>query len=299
MRTTWFYLIDTMAKQGKLVRMIEVAAADPEVPDYRPRLEDFLSGAPPISAMPRDTDGSWYKGADRDPSKAGEIHLQRLLRGRSRIMDIRLAAQVAEVARSVAHLDLVFQDGQGAYGTGFLIAPDLILTNHHNVTHEQHGNAKAIVADFDYVEGLTRHPLPVKDVPVAMNRDHDWAVIQLESAVDRSPIALGGTYTLANDGAVVIIQHPNNGSKKFALDALSIQYVDDNVIQYLADTQSGSSGSPVFNEGMQPIALHHAEKEAEIDVAGRKETTWRNEGINMRRVMDGLQAAGVPFQKNA
>jgi endonuclease G len=97
---------------------------------------------------------------------------------------------------------------------------------------------------------------------------------------------------------VVIVQHPLGAYKKFALDALSIQHVDDGVIQYLADTQDGSSGSPVFNVQMQPIALHHAEVPAEVEMAGRKETVWRNEGINMARVMEDLQAAGIPFKRN-
>jgi hypothetical protein len=49
---------------------------------------------------------------------------------------------------------------------------------------------------------------------------------------------------------------------------------------------------------MQPIALHHAEKEVPIEVAGRKETAWRNEGINMARVIQDLEAAQIPFQRN-
>jgi len=213
MRTTWWYLIDTMARQGKLVRMLEVAVADPVASSYQPRFKEFLAGSPSLSARPPSTDDTWYKGADRDPGAAKQIHLQRLIRSRTRLMDIRLATQVAEIARSVAYLELIFQDGERAYGTGFLIGPDeagsdLILTNHHNVTHETHGDVKTVTADFDYVEGQEQHPLPVKSAPVAKDAGHDWAVLRLESAVDRKPLALGSPFTVARDDTVVIVQHP-------------------------------------------------------------------------------------------
>ena len=40
--------------------------------------------------------------------------------------------------------------------------------------------------------------------------------------------------------------------------ATRFHYIDDRVVQYLADTQAGSSGSPVFNADGQLIGLHHA-----------------------------------------
>ena len=122
--------------------------------------------------------------------------------------------------------------------------------------------------------------------------------MRLAHPIERPTLALGTPWAVATNDTVIIIQHPLGAFKKFALDALSIQHVDDDVIQYLADTQDGSSGSPVFNTQMQPIALHHAEASVEIEVAGRKETTWRNEGIRIDRVMDDLTAAGIPFPRN-
>jgi S1-C subfamily serine protease len=300
MRTTWTELLIEMARQGKLRRLVEAAAADPAAASYSLRFRDILSGNPSVSTLSPRAGDAWYKGPDRDPLAAKQIHLQRLMRSRSRLLDIRLAEQVAATARSVAYLDLVFQNDERGYGTGFLIGPDLILTNHHNVEHEKFGAVKAITADFDRVEGFAGTALVVKGKTDGIRKDagHDWAVIQLEQAVDRAPIPLGTPWAVAVDDTVVIIQHPLGAYKKFALDALSVQHVDDEIVQYLADTQDGSSGSPVFNTRMQPIALHHAEASVEIDVAGRKETAWRNEGINIARVMEDLAAAGIAFEKN-
>jgi S1-C subfamily serine protease len=299
MRTTWTELIKELANQGKLRATIEKAIEDPAVSTYQQRFREMLAAQPVVAAARPAADDAWWKGADRDPYIGREIHLQRLMERRSRLIDIRIAAQVAQAARSVAYLELNFA-GQRAFGTGFLIGPDLILTNHHNVFHDQYGDVRAITADFDHEERFAGEPLVLKGKTDAIvkNEAHDWAVVRLERAVDRPPLALGTPWAIAPDDPVIIIQHPVGAFKKFALDTLSIQFVSDDVIQYLADTQDGSSGSPVFNIRMQPIALHHAEVPVEIDVAGQKETTWRNEGIHMSRVMKGLETAGVPFSVN-
>ena len=76
---------------------------------------------------------------------------------------------------------------------------------------------------------------------------------------------------------------------------MAVRYADEHVIQYLADTQKGSSGSPVFNDKMHVIALHHAEVEITVDVNGVKESEWRNQGIRIQEVMEDLGASGIPF----
>ena len=79
---------------------------------------------------------------------------------------------------------------------------------------------------------------------------------------------------------------------------MSVQYCDKRVVQYLADTQDGSSGSPVFNVEMHPIAVHHAEVAVEIDLEGRTDIAWRNEGISISQIMLDLDAAGIKYETN-
>jgi V8-like Glu-specific endopeptidase len=79
---------------------------------------------------------------------------------------------------------------------------------------------------------------------------------------------------------------------------MAVRYADENIVQYVADTQKGSSGAPVFNSQMQVVALHHAEAEVIFDVDGRKESVWRNEGIHMNQVMNSLQQANIFFQSS-
>jgi endonuclease G len=209
---------------------------------------------------------------------------------------------LAEAARSVAYLEVTFGGGQRAEGTGFLIGPDLLLTNHHNVIHEQYGAATAVTADFDKQEGFYGVPRVVPGIlpPRGTSAEHDWAVIRLQQPVaDSEPIALGTPWAVSANDAVIIVQHPLGGYKRVAIDAQSLQFVDDDIIRYLADTQKGSSGSPVFNTRLHCIALHHAESEVVAGDGEGDEKLWSNEGIRIERVMEGLDAAGIPYESNA
>lgn len=299
MRTTWTELIKELALQGILRRTVEKAIEDPTVSAYRQRFQEMLAANPTVCAAQPMGNDAWWKGDDRDTGIGREVHLQRMMERRSRLIDICIASQVAQVARSVAYLELNFA-GHRAFGTGFLIQPDLILTNHHNVVHKEYGNVQAITANFDHEERFVGDPLVRKGETEGIVKDmeHDWAVVRLESAVDRPPLALGTPWAISREDTVIIIQHPGGAFKKFALDTLSVQFINDDVVQYLADTQDGSSGSPVFNIRMQPIALHHAEVPIDVEVAGQRETSWRNEGIHMGRIMNGLKDAGIPFSAN-
>jgi endonuclease G, mitochondrial len=58
---------------------------------------------------------------------------------------------------------------------------------------------------------------------------------------------------------VVIIQHANGGPKQIALSANAVLQVKPPWLHYSTDTLPGSSGSPVFNDLWQVIAVHHAE----------------------------------------
>jgi len=296
MRTTWTELLTEAARQGRLRRLVETAASDPTAGGFRQRFEDLLEPTPevappqpPIDEAPR----------TRGPTAGLAISPERLLERRSRLMRIELAAGVTTAARSVAKLSLRF-GAQRAHGTGFLIGPDRILTNHHNVVHEEHGDVTSVVAEFDYEEGYTGDRLVCRgDVETIVgDAEHDWAVVRLESAVDRPALKLGTPFDIGLDDAVVIIQHPLGAFKQFSLEPLAIRSSDENRIQYVADTQQGSSGSPVFNVQMHVIGLHHAEAEAEVEVDGRTVVVWRNQGIAMRRVIQALTSEQVEFTEN-
>ena len=300
MRSIWTELIKVMGNQGKLRALVENAAEDPAAAAYEPRFREMLKAHPAV-APPQPVGGSydWWKGDDQSPAVAERLYPERLMERRSRLLHVELAKWITEAAQSIAKLSLRFGD-RPAHGTGFLIQDDHILTNHHNVVHPDHGNVTSVVAEFDYEQGFTGKALVRKGImgSIVSDAQDDWAVLRLESAVKRPPLKLGTPYDIGTDDAVVIIQHPKGAYKQFALEPLAIRHVDDQRVQYVADTQQGSSGSPVFNIRMQIIALHHAEAEVTVQVDGKPQVMWRNQGIHYAQVMSGLKSKGVAFFTN-
>jgi Trypsin-like peptidase domain/Effector-associated domain 1 len=298
MRTTWTELIKVMGGQKKLRTLVEKAAEDPAAAAYAPRFQEMLKERPPVAPpqLVGGSDNDWWKGDDRSPAVAQRLYPERLMERRSRLLHVELAKWITEAAQSIAKLSVRFDD-RAAHGTGLLIHDDHILTNHHNVVHPDYGKATSLVVEFDYEQGFTGTPLVRKGIidSIVSNAQDDWAVIRLESAVDRPPLKLGTPYDIGTDDAVVIIQHPKGAYKQFALEPLAVRHVDDQRIQYVADTQQGSSGSPVFNSRMQVIALHHAEAEVTVEVEGKPQVVWRNQGIHYKQVISGLDSQGVAF----
>lgn len=90
---------------------------------------------------------------------------------------------------------------------------------------------------------------------------------------------------------VNIIQHPHGREKQIALYHNVVQFVGSGRVQYLTDTEPGSSGSPVFNSQWEVVALHHAG--GDLPEPGTGRVVYRNEGIAVGRVLEGLKAAGV------
>jgi len=88
---------------------------------------------------------------------------------------------------------------------------------------------------------------------------------------------------------VYIIQHPNGGPKKIGMIHNVVRMVGPDVVQYLTDTEEGSSGSPVFDETWSLVALHHAS--VQDRKAGLVEA--RNQGRRIDRVVEGMTRAGV------
>jgi S1-C subfamily serine protease len=299
MRQTWTALVKVMGNQGKLPSLVERAAADPEAAAYRPRFQEMLGDHPAVPPPQPVPAGDWWKGDDRLPGAAERLQFERLMEHRSRLVDIELAQEVVRAAGSVAKLTLRF-DSEPGYGTGFLIGPEQILTNHHNTMHAQFGPVRSAVAEFDHDRG--RHDTALvrkaRTDSVVSDAVDDWAILELSEPVDRPALTLGTPFDVGVNDLVVIIQHPQGGYKQFSLEPLAVRYVDDTRIQYVADTQHGSSGSPVFNSRMQVIALHHAEVETQAELDGLPQTVWRNQGIHIAQVMRGLRDHGIAFTTN-
>jgi len=147
-------------------------------------------------------------------------------------------------------------------GSGFLIATDLLLTNHHVLPDA--ATAGATVAEFNYQAAWGGELEPMRrftcDPSFFQNsKELDYAIVRVNGA----PGDLYGFVNLSQraeptvNDFVSIIQHPQGGPKKIAFTDNKVSAVFDDLVQYSTDTEPGSSGSPVFNQDWEIVGLHH------------------------------------------
>ncbi len=281
--TIWFAGFNYAAGQRKLGDLIEVAAT--RSPAFADRLRELDQDDPPLPA----------KAAEMvDP---GEFHNfpdtldqeRQIVAGVPTLRDINFLALGLERGRAVCRIDANF----GAFtqdGTGFRIGPDLVLTNHHVVYDEENANTPSGAVQLIFrhelgVDGQMRTDKVVVNVDVANMRgdeSNDFAVLPVVGTLpDEIPILsiAGPSEPIEVDDRVCIIQHPKGLPKKIGLYHNIVRHADDTVLQYWTDTDVGSSGSPVFNENWEVVALHHAAVKKDGDLHG-----YANQGRTIERI---------------
>jgi len=220
--------------------------------------------------------------------KANERQLLEKVVGDSSLVDVSRLALGVQRARSVAKV----VTAQGC-GTGFLIAPNRLLTNHHVLPDAETAAASRVVFNYERtIDGAQTQTDEFTLVPSEYFRssaDDDWAV----TAVKGNPGERWGHIELARRSVkrgdfVNIIQHPGGAPKQVSLTFDVVAYVGEGRVQYLTDTLPGSSGSPVFDEWWNVVALHHSGGwlEEPGSITGR--TFYRNQGIEIGRILDQL-----------
>jgi len=227
-----------------------------------------------------------------------QVALQRYYRGKGVVYDPQvLRHELERIERCVCRIRYLGPNGWIA-GTGFLVGPDVVLTNHH-VMKDVIENP-ALVADvellFDYavdaagVElGGTRKQLAPADwlldssphaatdtqasaTPPPTDADElDHALVRLSEPIGntgggwgadpRRWIALPVVFpNLVADAPLNIVQHPEADRVKVAIEPVSILQVNASGtrVRHRTPTLGGSSGSPCFDGDWRLVALHHA-----------------------------------------
>ena len=251
--------------------------------------QDFIAGLllthrmmVPVSPAP--TVVSW-KGVDSPGSVEEKIITSNTLR------PVHFLERALDAARAVCHIE-VREGATGWTGTGFLVAEDLLMTNEHVLPRED------LLADarfrFNYEDDPTGRPRPVETVRASgrvflSDQELDFALVELTGR----PGERWGRLPLADAPPPVgervnIIQHPAGQPKQIAMQSNFVQYVDDNVVQYVTATLPGSSGSPVLTDEWRVCAVHHAGGNLREPATGSR--YFRNEGFRVSRILDRLPA---------
>jgi endonuclease G, mitochondrial len=198
------------------------------------------------------------------------------------LMPIRYFEMGKLAARPVGriHFDLGPRIGQG-YATGFLVAPGLLLTNHHVLPSAEVAAAATVTFDAeDGLDGLPLRPRVFQLQPYLgylSHADLDFCFVavaprstQGDDLSDMGYLRLHqSTGKIMRDEYATIIQHPRGRQKHVAArnnrievyvydkELSSKQDVDDNNhLYYSTDTMPGSSGAPVFSDQWYVVALH-------------------------------------------
>ncbi len=227
-------------------------------------------------------DGNRLDG-NEDARRAAEVEIRQFyekIHAGNNLLPVGFLYEGAQRARAVCRIVT-----SSSYGTGFLVGRGFLMTNNHVV--ETIDEARTSFAEFDYEEGKERISVALRpDRLFVTQEDLDFSIIGCDTSgiEDIAPIPLlRNPATITRSEPVNIIQHPHGRPKEIAIQDNDVLYVYDKVLRYRTDTEPGSSGSSVFNNQWELVALHHAgwyEKASSTNAI--------NEGIRISAIVNRL-----------
>jgi endonuclease G, mitochondrial len=207
---------------------------------------------------------------------APQVGLERIL-GVSDFQDVMILDIIREKSKSICRL---LKNGN-PIGTGFLVGPSLIITNHHVISNES--DADDMVAEFDFeldetliIRKPKRFRLSAASFFLTSTLEKhgddphsglDFTIIGIEeSSIDGESISRykpmfldGNIGKIVKGECCVVIQHPAGLPKKVVLTGNAFFSETTTRIVYESDTLPGSSGAAVIALGTgEVIALHHS-----------------------------------------
>ncbi len=264
--------------------------------------------------------------AMRPQGRLEPVGLERVL-GTSDFLGISFLERGLQVARTVGRVAVRGRTGSPTgYGTGFLVGPRLLMTNNHVLRDA--GEAADSIVEFDYFVRADGTPSTIKafrlqpEVFFQTDPALDFSLVAVaELGANGAPLAAQGWNQLIPDEGkaiigqwVNIIQHPNGEPKQLVLRNNEIVDTPDRFLTYKTDTSPGSSGSPVYNDQWEVVALHHAGKprrNAKGDILDQQGRVWQpwmgehqiqwesNEGARVSRIVAFVQALPLAAAERA
>jgi V8-like Glu-specific endopeptidase len=233
------------------------------------------------------------EGVDDWKSAATQDEVLEKVFGENTLRPIAFLMRGVEVSGAVAQI-AVSEGAKSWTGTGFLVAPELAMTNHHVISSA--GQLGGVSIRFNYQLDFNNREMPiteyraVADGPFHANQALDYAVFQVEKqpGLEWGYLRLQPRSVEKNE-RINIIQHPNGLPKQISMQNNLVEYVGGHVLQYVTSTNPGSSGSPVFNDRWEVVGLHHAGGELVEPTSGQYFN--RNEGILISSIWDDLPDA--------
>lgn len=245
------------------------------------------------------------------------LRLERVL-GTSDFLGIAFLERGLQIAKTVGRISVRGRTGSPTgYGTGFLVGPRLLLTNNHVLADE--AQAGDSVVEFDFFVRADGTPSTIKvfnlqpEVFFKTDPTLDFTLVAVSPGSANGALLWeqGWNQLIPEEGKAIIgqwvniIQHPNGEPKQLVLRNNEIVDIQDQFLTYRTDTSPGSSGSPVYNDQWEVVALHHAGKPARdaaghiLDQQGRPWQSWMgehqirwesNEGARISHIVSHIEA---------
>ena len=276
--------IETLGRPGGIV----LADAPARIASRIDRLARYRPDIRPI-------DPAAIAARDKGAMFAAEKVLERVILTKD-FLGVSYLDAGAGTAKGVGRVNI--RDAQNqvvGYGTGSLVSPELLLTNHHVLPDAQAASFSRI--EFNYQDGVDGRPLQVVAFPLDPQRffladeELDYALVAVRAG-ELELQQFGYRRLIESEGKaivgdfVTIVQHPKGEKKQVALRENRIVDVLDDFLHYMTDTEPGSSGSPVYNDQWEMVALHHASVPApeHTDLG-----SVVNEGIRVSRLVKRIR----------
>ena len=264
-----------------------------------------LAGPPTRAVTEFNSPGEPVALPDRQSEIGTGAALERII-GDSNFLPASFLEQGAITQRAVARVVLTAPAGGlpagSGWGTGFMVSDDFFITNNHVIPDVAF--AQKIRVQFNYqlsmqgIEQATESYFYDTAGVFHTNASLDYTVLKLRK---QAPVGITDTTHSAGErwGWIPlqpnvryfagqhfnVVQHPAGRRKEIALQDNEISALFQNFVRYTADTEPGSSGSPVFDNLWRLVALHHAGG-AQDNSSGR----WlNNQGVRVDRIVHDLR----------
>lgn len=223
---------------------------------------------------------------DRWRQASSMADVQEKIIGENTLRDIYILNLALEAAKAVVHLRT-----PNGTGTGFMIARNLLMTNNHVIASTE--EAQQTEYTFNYqldINGRECETQTVQGLPedgFYTNAQLDYTVVSLKDLPPFGIPLVLKSKQMRRDDRVAIIQHPGGHLKKISMQNNFVAYADASLVQYTTSTLPGSSGSPVFDDTFQVVAIHHSG--GRLVEPGTTQSYLRNEGTSMIAVLHDLE----------
>lgn len=249
------------------------------------------------------------------PGTAGDVHVEAAV-GRDESLDAAFLELLARHRRAVGIIRTGGVNYKGEHaeawsGTGSLVAPNILLTNHHVLNSPQVAAAAEVAFDFevsvqDLANGRKTPPAPGRSFrlqpeqlfvtsPTVGGLDYTFVWIDAAQAAGVAPLRMErAAFVIAEGEKAFIIHHPNWKPKQVSLDDADVVAAppEGPLIHYTSDTERGSSGALVFDRSGRIIALHHASRE-------NREQLRTPDGLVPDAVNEGIKLAAIALDLEA